>query len=82
MIRPSRTPKRWFPDGQTQPSPFGLKLASALIGRTVDIVSSANSIAHGVVTGVLLDAGKPKLVVAGVPYDLNRVLTAIPTPLN
>jgi hypothetical protein len=53
-------------------------MASSLIGHSVDVIANANSIAHGIVTGVLTEAGRPKLVVAGVPYDMNQLLTATP----
>jgi hypothetical protein len=64
------------------PSLISLKIAAALIGRTVDVLTQANNIAHGIVSGVLTQAGRPKVVVLGRPYDLNQVLTATPTAFN
>jgi hypothetical protein len=52
-------------------------LAQAMIGKTVDLFSG-RAVAHGVVSGVMLLAGHPKLLVNGRAYDLNQVLTASP----
>jgi hypothetical protein len=52
-------------------------LAEALVGKTVDLLSG-RAVAHGIVSGVMLLAGHPKLLVNGRTYDLNQVLTASP----
>ena len=52
-------------------------LAEAMVGKTVDLLSG-RAVAHGVVSGVMLLAGNPKLLVNGRAYDLNQVLTASP----
>jgi hypothetical protein len=52
-------------------------LAQAMVGKTVDLLSG-RVVAHGVVSGVMLLAGNPKLLVNGRAYDLNQVLTASP----
>jgi len=52
-------------------------LAEAMIGKTVDLLSG-HAVAHGIVSGVMLLAGNPKLLVNGRTYDLNQVLTASP----
>jgi hypothetical protein len=52
-------------------------LAEHMIGKTVDLLSG-RAVAHGVVSGVMLLAGNPKLLVNGRAYDLNQVLTASP----
>ena len=52
-------------------------LAEALIGKTVDLLNG-RAVAHGIVSGVMLLAGSPKLLVNGRAYDLNQVLTASP----
>jgi hypothetical protein len=57
-------------------------MASHLIGCTVDMLADAQTITHGVVTGLLNDAGVDKLVVGGVPYDLSQLLTATPASFN
>jgi hypothetical protein len=53
-----------------------------LVGQTVDVLAGAEKIAHGVVTGVLNDAGVEKLIVDGAEYDLNQVLTVTPPTLD
>ena len=58
------------------------QLACALIGSTVDLLADTHTILHGVVTGVLTEAGTPKIVVAGARYDLDQVLTNAPASLN
>src|ERR1022692_2278344 len=56
-------------------------IAKALVGQTVDLLVDAHTIVHGVVTGVLNEAGASKLVVDGTCYDLNQILTAMPASL-
>ena len=57
-------------------------IARALVGQTVDLLVDAQTIVHGVVTGVMTEAGTPKLVVDGTNYDLNQILTAMPASLD
>ena len=57
-------------------------IARALVGQTVDLLVDAQTIVHGVVTGVMNEAGTPKLVVDGTRYDLNQILTAMPASLD
>lgn len=51
-------------------------LATAMVGSTVDLLASSRTVVHGMVTGVLMVAGTPKIVVNGHTYDINQVLTA------
>jgi hypothetical protein len=51
-------------------------LAKAMIGSTVDLLADSRTVAHGIVTGVSMMAGTPKIIVNGHSYDLNQVLTA------
>jgi len=57
-------------------------IAKSLVGHTVDLLVDAKTIVHGVVTGVMTEAGTPKLVVDGTRYDLNQILTATPAALE
>lgn len=57
-------------------------LAAAMIGRTVGLWQGGTTITHGVVSAVLTVAGRPKLVVDGVRYDLSQILTVTPTTNN
>jgi hypothetical protein len=52
------------------------KLASAMIGSTVDLLADSKTVAHGIVSGVFLKAGTPKIIVNGQSYDMDRVITA------
>ena len=52
-------------------------LAEAMVGKTVDVFSG-RAVSHGTVSGVMLLAGIPKLLVNGRAYDMNQVLTASP----
>lgn len=77
--KPSRRdPSRFRSGAQTIPN----HLALALIGQTVSLRGRANTIRHGIVSGVVTETGRPKLVVDRVEYDLNQVLTVVPTALN
>jgi hypothetical protein len=51
-------------------------LARAMVGSTVDLLSDRHTIAHGIVTGVYMASGAPKIVVNGRTYDMSQVLTA------
>jgi hypothetical protein len=53
-----------------------------MVGRAVDLLVDAQHITHGVVTGVLNEAGTPKLVVDGHRYDLKQILTVAPASFN
>ena len=52
------------------------KLARAMVGSTVDLLDERHTVAHGVVTGVLLTARTPKIIVNGQRYGMEQVLTA------
>jgi hypothetical protein len=57
-------------------------LALALIGQSVSLLDRAHKVAHGVVAGVLMETGRPKLIVDRVEYDLSQVLTVTPPVFN
>jgi flagellar basal-body rod modification protein FlgD len=48
--------------------------ANALVGRTVELQVDQDNTVTGVVSGVKLVAGTPKIVVRGQPYDLSQLL--------
>ncbi len=54
------------------------KIANSLVGSDVALMAGPDSIVHGIVSAVRIESGKPKLVVAGVPFDLDQVVVAIP----
>ena len=56
-------------------------IASAMIGRTVSLMVNAKTIANGMVAGVIVEAGAPKIIVNGRHYDPDQVLT-VTTGLN
>lgn len=58
------------------------KIARAMVGSTVSLIINTKTIVHGVVRGVLSDAGIPKLLVNGDHYDLDQILTVCPPSLN
>ena len=58
------------------------KIANAMIGRAVDLLVSARRTRHGIVTAVDLASGVPKIIVAGLRYDLEQVLTVTPANMN
>ena len=66
-----------------QPIHLGLNrirnnIANSMVGRQVALLVAQGQTAEGVVAGVQLEAGRPKLVVAGLKYDLGQVLTVAP----
>ena len=56
--------------------------ATALLGQTVAVQVGQDVMVRGIVSAVQIEAGTPKLVVNGKPYDLSQVFTVTPTPLN
>lgn len=48
--------------------------ASALIGREVTLQIDRETVVRGVVSGVALEAGVPKLIVNNQPFDMSSVL--------
>ena len=56
--------------------PIRKKLARSMIGSTVDLLADSHTIAHGIVTGVMVVSGSPKIVVNGHAYDVDRVITS------
>lgn len=53
--------------------------ASALIGHTVQIQLDDETVCAGIVAGVKLEDGTPRLMVDGQTYSLSQVLTVTPT---
>ena len=51
-------------------------LARAMVGSTVDLMADSQTVAHGIVTGVFMKGGAPKIVVNGQTYDMTQVVTA------
>ncbi|HLP77759.1 MAG TPA: hypothetical protein VK327_12675 [Candidatus Paceibacterota bacterium] len=58
------------------------QMAAHLIGNAVDLMTRSKTILHGTVTGVLTEAGKPKVVVNGRRYDMNQIVTVLPATFN
>ena len=56
--------------------------ATALLGQTVRLEVGDGATVQGVVNGVQIVAGTPKLMVGGTAYDLSQVIMVTPTPLN
>jgi len=63
---------------QFTPNILSVNMANSLVGRSVDLSSGTKKITHGVVTGVLTEAGKPRIVVGRASYDLRQILTISP----
>lgn len=67
-----------LPRRQFSPNIVSLNMAQALVGRTVDVLVGTKKVTHGVVSGVLTEAGKPRIVVGRSSYDLRQILTISP----
>lgn len=59
-----------------------INLAQAMIGSTVGLFNFKQEITHGIVSGVLTEAGKPKILVDGHRYDLSQIFSVMPSYLN
>jgi flagellar basal-body rod modification protein FlgD len=53
--------------------------ANGLIGRDVSLQVDDTTFASGTVSAVQIEGGNPKIIVNGVSYDLNQVITIQPT---
>jgi flagellar basal-body rod modification protein FlgD len=53
--------------------------ANSLLGRTVEVQVDEVTRTSGLVSAVLMEAGKPNVVVGDQSYDLSRVLVIAPT---
>ena len=67
-----------LPRRQFTPNILSFNMANAMVGRTVDLLVGTKKVTHGVVTGVLTEAGKPRIVVGRTSYDLRQILTITP----
>jgi hypothetical protein len=54
------------------------RIAQSLEGRAVCLQVDARTIARGIVTRVMTETDIPKIVVEGMQYDLEQILTATP----
>jgi flagellar basal-body rod modification protein FlgD len=52
--------------------------ADGLLGQSVDILVNKDKTAHGMVSAVQIEAGKPKIVVGGQKYDLGQIIAIEP----
>lgn len=60
-----------------------LTQANALLGRQVSVmVDDSGTTTQGVVNGVVVDSGVPKVMVNGVAYDLSQVFIISNPPAN
>ena len=53
-------------------------IANSMVGRQVALLVGQDRTAQGVVAAVRVEAGHPRIVVAGTEYDLTQVLTVLP----
>jgi hypothetical protein len=67
-----------LPRRQFSPNIVSLNMANALVGRTVDVLVGSKRVTHGVVSGVLTEAGKPRIVVGKASFDMRQILTISP----
>jgi hypothetical protein len=77
MMHPNTHTGATLPRRQFTPNILSVNMANAMVGRSVDILVS-HKVTHGVVTGVLTEAGKPRIVVGRASYDLRQILTITP----
>jgi flagellar basal-body rod modification protein FlgD len=56
-----------------------LQQANSLLGRNVTVAISDSTTMSGNVSGIMFEAGTPKIVVNGLPFDLSQVKTIAPS---
>ena len=57
------------------------RIAKSMLGRSVTLRVATGETVHGIVSAVLLQGAKPRVVVAGFEYDLGQILTVAPPDL-
>jgi len=67
-----------LPRRQFTPDAVSLHMAQALVGRSVELHVGTKKFTTGVVTGVLTEGGKPRIVVGRASYDMSQILTITP----
>jgi hypothetical protein len=75
MLRTTKSRRLGTPLFEDKMGVIRKKLARAMVGSTVDLFADSHTVAHGIVTGVFIAAGTPKIIVNGESYDINQVLT-------
>ncbi len=80
MLRTLKTPHASKPLSPDELEGVREHLAAAMVGSTVDLLADSHTIAHGIVTGVFVMAGTPKIIVNGRTYDISQVVTATTNP--
>lgn len=60
-------------------SSLSMLQASSLLGSTVNVQVDAKTMVNGVVEGVVMQNGTPKILVNGSAYDVNQVISIAPT---
>ncbi len=78
MFKPLKAHTGKLPDPELAAVRAGM--AEHMIGTTVDLLTG-RKVVHGIVTGVLTEAGKPKIVVNGRRFDISQVLTVLPATI-
>jgi len=58
------------------------RMAKALIGQSVSIVINPKTIARGTVTAVLAETDVPQIIVDGMKYNFNQLLTNVPVAFS
>lgn len=56
--------------------------ANSLIGNTVTLQVDSKTTLTGQVQGMVMQKGSPEILVNGVTYNLNQVVSVAPTPAN
>jgi flagellar basal-body rod modification protein FlgD len=56
-----------------------LQQANSLLGRNVTVAFPDSTTMSGNVSGIMFEAGTPKIVVNGLPFDLSQVKTIAPS---
>jgi len=69
-------------ENQTMEGDMARLNATSLIGQTVAVQDSQGNNLSGVVSGVQVSSGTPQVVINGMPYDLNEIVSVMPTPLT
>ncbi len=78
MISPPHAKNRIRPLFRDRLGEIQKDIASAMIGKTVSLMAGARGIAHGMVAGVMVETGTPKIIVNGRRYRLDQVLSVCP----
>ena len=65
-----------------RPTPVTRRIAKSMLGRVVTVRVDAERVMEGVVTEVKMNKAKPTVLISGLEFGLDQILTAAPADIS